>query len=222
MRSKRPSKVSSPELAQEVDLLVQARAAGMEILSEGFVFDIVPSGSDAEPEALARQQVEVGGLLGQQHGLALGQDQDAGDELDALGHAGQVGEHDHRIVERMVLRIGAPQGGITIGVAGARHVVEGQHVVEAHALHGQAERAHIARIAAGLGLRIDGSDPHGVSSVGLRACAGGGSVGNAGETIKGRSWVLSRPGFFAADPLVYAVDGLRWVGYAAFRIIRQR
>ena len=48
------------------------------------------------------QGVDGGQLLGQDHRVALGQDEDAGAQADALGHGGHPGEPDQRIgqVER--------------------------------------------------------------------------------------------------------------------------
>jgi hypothetical protein len=50
----------------------------MKILVEAGEFDLVPADPDAEPKPAARQYVETGRLLGDEHGLALRQDQHAG------------------------------------------------------------------------------------------------------------------------------------------------
>ena len=46
-----------------------------------------PSGPDAEDEAALAQDVERGHLGGEVHGIAVGQDEHARAEPDALGHA---------------------------------------------------------------------------------------------------------------------------------------
>ena len=53
-----------PQVAQQLDLLVQSRAPSGEVLAQGVVLDVVPPGADSEPDPLAREQVGVGGLLG--------------------------------------------------------------------------------------------------------------------------------------------------------------
>ena len=72
-----------PQSAEVGDLLVEPLAAGREVLPEGVVLDVVPPGPDAEPQPLAAQQVEVGGLAGDEHGLALREDQHAGQRARA-------------------------------------------------------------------------------------------------------------------------------------------
>ena len=47
----------------------------MNVSLSACVLDDVPAGADAEPEAVARQDGQLGCLLGDEHGLALGQDQ---------------------------------------------------------------------------------------------------------------------------------------------------
>ena len=84
---------------------------------------MIPSGADAEHQATAREQVDLGGLLGDERGLPLGQDEDAGGELDRGRVGGEEPEQHERLVERIVLRVRAAQRGVTIGVVDAEHVV---------------------------------------------------------------------------------------------------
>ena len=49
--------------------------------SQSFVFDGVPAGADPETQAPFAEDVHLGGLLGEQCGLALRGDDDAGHEL---------------------------------------------------------------------------------------------------------------------------------------------
>src|SRR5262249_19934216 len=69
-----------PEFAQKADLLFEAFRAGPELLPEGLIFEVVPADADAEAKSLARQQIDVGSLLSDQHGLPLRQDQHARNE----------------------------------------------------------------------------------------------------------------------------------------------
>ena len=76
-------------------------------LPERLVLDRVPAEPDAEPEPAAGEQVDLGGLLGHERGLALRQDDDAGDQLERR-HRGQVAEHHERLVERRRARCTDP------------------------------------------------------------------------------------------------------------------
>src|SRR5207302_3102011 len=60
-----------PERPHDLDLLFRAAAAVVEILVEADKLDLVPPDPDAEPEPPARQDIETGGLFGDEHGLAL-------------------------------------------------------------------------------------------------------------------------------------------------------
>ena len=67
-----------PEGAQECDLLLAACAAVGELLVQPLVLDLVPADADAEPHPPAAEDVDLGGLLGDQDCLPLGQDDHAG------------------------------------------------------------------------------------------------------------------------------------------------
>ena len=71
-----------PERAQQRDLLLDAAAAVVEVLAERLELDGVPADADAEPQAAAGEHVDLRRLLGDERGLALRQDDDAGRELD--------------------------------------------------------------------------------------------------------------------------------------------
>ena len=72
-----------PQLAHDRDLFLDSPAAVREVLIEGLVLHPVAADTDAEPQPAAGQQVEFGGLLGEQHGLALCADDDRGRELQS-------------------------------------------------------------------------------------------------------------------------------------------
>ena len=63
-----------PQPSQHLDLLLDAAAAVFEVLVEYLVLHPVAADTDSEAQSPAAQQVELGGLLGDQEGLALGQD----------------------------------------------------------------------------------------------------------------------------------------------------
>src|SRR5262249_24738478 len=75
-----------------------AAAPRVEILVEGLVLDVVPADAHAEAQAPASQHVHSRGLLGHQRGLALGQDHDAGDQLELLGTGAQEPEQTEHLV----------------------------------------------------------------------------------------------------------------------------
>ena len=85
-------------------------------------------------EPAAGQEIDIGCLPCHQRGLALREDQDPGGEPDPFGDAGQIGEHDERVVERVVLGVRAGQRRCAIGVHSAEHVVIGEEVVKAEVL----------------------------------------------------------------------------------------
>src|SRR5262245_23868697 len=95
-----------PELAHDGDLLADAAAARVEILVEGLVLDGVPADAHAEAQPTAGQYVHRRGLLGHERGLTLGQDDDAGDELETLRAGAEVTEQDEDFVEGALVRIG--------------------------------------------------------------------------------------------------------------------
>src|SRR5262249_32618698 len=66
-----------PEAPEEGDLLLLAPTAYTEVLAERLVLDSVPPRPDAETESTVREHVDLRGLLGEEHGLALRADDDA-------------------------------------------------------------------------------------------------------------------------------------------------
>ena len=123
--------------------------------------------ADPEPEASVGEQVHVGGLLGQQHGLPLRQDDDAGDQLDLLGDAGEVGVGDQRLVKRIGFLVGAGQFRLAVGVDGTEDVVVDHDVVVAHVLRRLGEGLDRAGIAAEFDLPGGaGSDAHVPNAIG--------------------------------------------------------
>jgi hypothetical protein len=57
-----------PQGLHQLDLLLRPAAAVMEVFVEADKLDLVPADPDAKPEPSARQYVEAGRLLGDEHG----------------------------------------------------------------------------------------------------------------------------------------------------------
>ena len=94
-----------PEPPQHLDLLLRAAAAVREVLAERLELDEVPAEPDAEPEAPAGEDVDLGRLLGDERGLPLRQDEHAGDELEPRRDRGEVAEEDEDLVELVLGRV---------------------------------------------------------------------------------------------------------------------
>ncbi len=162
MRCHLPSKSTiglRPEAAQNLDLLLDAAAAGMEVLVQRLVFDVIPAESDAEPQPAAAQHVDFRRLLRDEHRLALRQDENPRDELDIRGEGGHVAEHDERLVERVGGGV-TPAPVRTGGGIGAEHVVVGQDMVEAKPFGGLGVVAEDAGVSADFGLWESNADLH--------------------------------------------------------------
>ena len=86
----------------------------------------------------------------------------AGLELDRRGHPGEEAEQHERLVERVLLGVGAPQLGLPALVDGAEDVVVGDDVAEAEPLGGLGVVADGDRVVADLGGGEHGSELHGV------------------------------------------------------------
>jgi hypothetical protein len=100
-------------------------------------------------------------LASDECGLALREDQDAGDEADALSHRREVGEHHQRVVERITLGVGTDQGWDPVRVHCTKHVVIDQQMIEAERLGRPTDAAHRLGVTAQLDLRIHHTDLHG-------------------------------------------------------------
>src|SRR4029453_11215906 len=116
-------------------VLAEATAPGVEVLVQGLVLDVVPADAHTQAQAPAREDVHRRGLLGHQRGLALGQDDDAGHELEALSERSEVAEQDEDLVERALVGVGwAATELIEALQLAAQHVVEDEQMIVARAL----------------------------------------------------------------------------------------
>jgi hypothetical protein len=151
-------RTSVPEAAQELHLFLDAPTPGGEVLPEGLVLDGIPPETHAQPESAFGQQVDLSSLLGHQRGLTLGQDDDAGHQLEP-GESGQMAEEHEGLTKRAVDVVGTGPARVE-GAVGAEHVVVGQDVGVAQlldALHVGPDRT---AVDGQLGLREHHSDAH--------------------------------------------------------------
>ena len=81
-----------PQRLHHLHLLLGAPAAVVEVLVEPGELDLVPADPDAKPEPAAAQHVETSGLFGDEHGLALRQDQHTGRKAELLSAPGEIAE----------------------------------------------------------------------------------------------------------------------------------
>ena len=125
--------VFRPQQAHHLDLLDLASAPIAEGLVQRHVFDGVPPGADAEAEAVAGHDGDLGSLLGDEHGLALRQDEHRRGELEVAGEGGGEGEERERLVEADVLVVGALEAAGAVRV-GPDDVVVGEQVTHAQLL----------------------------------------------------------------------------------------
>src|SRR6267143_2512018 len=119
-----------PELPHDGDLLADAAAPRVKVLVQGLVLDMVPADAHAEAQAPAGEDVHRRSLLGHEGSLPLGQDDDAGDELEAPRARAQVTEQNEDLVEGALVgvRRAATERVEALRLA-AQHVVEDEQVV---------------------------------------------------------------------------------------------
>ena len=153
-------RLARPERAQQLDLLVEALAAGGERFVQGLVLDPVPARADTEAEAPAREDRHLRSLLRDERRLPLRQDDHAGGELELRrGGREEAVEHE-RLVEGIALRVGPAELRLAAGVLGAEHVVVDDQVRVAEPLGGLREVADRARVVADLAGRKHSPDSH--------------------------------------------------------------
>lgn len=148
-----------PQLAQQIDLLALAASPVGELLVQRLVLDGVPADADTEPEPVAREHSQLGGLLGHQHGLALGEDDHGRGQLDRVGHGGDEAQQRERLVERDVLVVGAFESARPVAI-GAQHMVVDEEVGDALGLQTLGVRSDRPRVGADLVVGQYGSDAH--------------------------------------------------------------
>ena len=141
-----------------LDLFLGSLAPVVEIFVEADELHLIPAHADAEPEAAAAEHVETGSLLGDQHGLALREDQHLGGELD-LFRAGSDEAECHEGVVEQAEPTGAPAG--RVRRVAAEHVVRQRQTFVTFGLGEFCEFAHDWAIATDVAERQGNSEMHG-------------------------------------------------------------
>ena len=113
-----------PQPPQHLDLFLDPLAAIRELLVERLVLHPVATDADAEPQPPAAEQVECRGLLGDQHRLALWQEQHRRHQTEPRRARGDERQQRERLVDRHVVRVDALTAR-PIGVAADDMVVGG-------------------------------------------------------------------------------------------------
>ncbi len=151
--------ILGPQASHQLDLLLLPLAPGAELLIEGVVLDRVPADADTEHEPVARQNCELGRLLGDEHRLALREDQDRRDQIDAGGARREEPEQHHRLVEGdvRVVRALEPAGSVTVD---ADDVVVDQQVGDAELFGALGVRLDGTRVVPDLVVGDDSADLH--------------------------------------------------------------
>jgi hypothetical protein len=108
----------------------------MEVLPEGLVLDVVPADAYAQAQSTTRQKINIGRLPSDERRLTLRKDKDTRGETDSLCNGSQISEHHERVMEWVVLGVGAHELRRSTGVDGAEHMVVGEEVVKAQVLDG--------------------------------------------------------------------------------------
>ena len=151
--------VVRPQRSHHFDLLFGAAAPVGEVLVQRLVLHAVPAYADAETEAAFGEDVDLGGLLGDEGGLTLWEDEDAGYELDLLRQSGKVAEQHEGFVEGVRVSIGASEPLVGLAI-GAENVVIDEEVVVTKRLCGLGIVADCDRVVADFELRKYYSDLH--------------------------------------------------------------
>ena len=99
-----------PKLAHHLDLFGATGAPVLEVHAQGLVLDGVPADADAKAQPAAAEDVYLGGLLGYQRRLALGQDEDAGHQAHAGGDGGEVAHGGQRFMHHRLVVIHTERG----------------------------------------------------------------------------------------------------------------
>src|SRR6185437_6832337 len=147
-----------PELAQDGDLLFDPSPTIVEILPERLVLDRIPTEADAEAKTTAAQHVDLGRLLGNEGGLSLRKNHDAGHQLDLRGQTGEVSKQRQHLVEQALVGVGHRE--IAPVRTGAENVVVGKDVGVAHVFDRLGVVADTDRVAAELNLGKNRADLH--------------------------------------------------------------
>jgi hypothetical protein len=151
-----------PQLADQGDLLLLplAAAAKMPGHFKTVKFDPVPADPDTQPKPAPREQVNIGGLFGEQGRLPLRQDDHARYQFEALGDAGEVGVGDQRLVEGIGFLVRAGQLRFSPGMNGAEDMIVDDDMVVTQVFRRLGKRLNRPCIAVEFDLRINHTGFH--------------------------------------------------------------
>ncbi len=88
-----------------------------------------------------RQKIKISRLPGNEHGLTLRQNKNAGYELDTLRHSREIRKHDEGVVKWVLVGVGARKLRLTV-MGCTEHMVVGQKMIIAQLFGGQADSMH--------------------------------------------------------------------------------
>ncbi len=151
-----------PQLADQGDLLLLPFTAPAEMTGHFETVELhpVPADPDTQTKPAIRKQVDIRRLFGEQRRLPLRQDDHAGDQLDLLGDAGEIGVGDQRLVERVGFLVGTGQLRFPAGMNGAEDMVVDDDMVVAQIFRRLGKRLDRPCIAAKLDLRVNHTSFH--------------------------------------------------------------
>src|SRR5580658_10690729 len=88
-----------PQSLHELHLFLRTQPPIAEILVEPYELNLVPADPDPQPEPAAAQHVKAGGLLGDQHGLPLGQNEHLRREANPRRTTAEKAKQNKGVVE---------------------------------------------------------------------------------------------------------------------------
>src|SRR5207342_1582369 len=147
-----------PQRLHHLDLFLGPLTPVVEILVEADELHFVPADADAEPEAAAAEHVETGSLLGDQHRLALCENQYLGGEFDLFRASSDETERHEGVVEQPEPTRTAAGG---IRRVAAEHVIRQRQAVVTFGLGEFGVFAHDRAIATDVTERQGYSEMHG-------------------------------------------------------------
>ena len=121
----------------------------MEIHAQRFVLHRIPAHAYAEAQFAAGKYIHLGGLLGNEGRLTLGENDDSRDHFQ-VRQGCQVAEKDKRLVEHLPKGIALPAR--AVGGVCAQNVVKGDQVAIAESFYGLGIVANNYGVGANFGL----------------------------------------------------------------------
>src|SRR5882757_7662730 len=159
MRALKGQRLLGPQPPHQLDLFIHSLATVAEFLSESLVFDGVPADPDTKAQPPLAQQIDLGGLFGDQDRLPLRQDDHLGHQLQCRGDRSEIAEHDQRFVEGGVHVVRTVPTGVYVGI-GTNNVVVGHQMTETKLFDTLAVGTHRRYVTTELGLGKHHANSH--------------------------------------------------------------